>query len=419
MKSVLFFLSIFVLVSLAQNKKEDENLLENLLKQNEKYFPFVIENPSKYRVQIIYTKIERTKKGDAKLLTYKYRLNARKYFYPASTVKLPAALLTLEKINQLKINGLTKETLLRIDSAYSGQTKVEYDSSSQSKLPSLANYIKKVFLVSDNDAYNRLYEFLGQQSFNEKLWNKGYLNVMINHRFIGGLTSEENRFTNPFTFYANGKILYEQPLRFNHSQYHNNVDNLLQGKGVVEEDSVHMHPKDFILSNYFALEDQHEMLKSLFFPKSIIKEKRFLLTTNDLEFLKKYMSLLPRESEFNEYHDYSHYPDGYVKFFLYGDTKDSIPQNVKIYNKVGLAYGYLTDNAYIVDSKNKVEFLLSAVIYVNEDEIFNDDKYEYNEIGLPFLANLGRVIYRYEMERKKQQKLNSKIQKTNTKEHSN
>ncbi|NCQ18754.1 MAG: serine hydrolase, partial [Ignavibacteria bacterium] len=195
MKSVLFFLSIFVLVSLAQNKKEDENLLENLLKQNEKYFPFVIENPSKYRVQIIYTKIERTKKGDAKLLTYKYRLNARKYFYPASTVKLPAALLTLEKINQLKINGLTKETLLRIDSAYSGQTKVEYDSSSQSKLPSLANYIKKVFLVSDNDAYNRLYEFLGQQSFNEKLWNKGYLNVMINHRFIGGLTSEENRFT--------------------------------------------------------------------------------------------------------------------------------------------------------------------------------------------------------------------------------
>jgi len=47
-----------------------------------------------------------------------------------------------------------------------------------------------------------------------------------------------------------------------------------------------------------------------------------------------------------------------------------------------------------------VEFLLSAVIYVNEDEIFNDDKYEYDEIGLPFLANLGRVIYKYELERK-------------------
>jgi hypothetical protein len=113
------------------------------------------------------------------------------------------------------------------------------------------------------------------------------------------------------------------------------------------------------------------------------------------------MSILPRESEFNEYRDYGHYPDGYVKYFLYGDTKDPIPDYIKIYNKVGQAYGYLTDNAYIVDSKNKIEFLLSAVIYVNEDGIFNDDKYEYDEIGLPFLANLGRVIYGYELERKK------------------
>ncbi|MFA4922815.1 MAG: hypothetical protein WC557_01335, partial [Ignavibacteriaceae bacterium] len=160
------------------------------------------------------------------------------------------------------------------------------------------------------------------------------------------------------------------------------------------------HPKNFTFSNYFALEEQHEMLKALFFPQSVTEEKRFLLTKDDLAFLKKYMSLLPRECEFNEYHDYSHYPDGYVKFFLYGDTKDSIPDYIKIYNKVGLAYGYLTDNAYIIDSKNKVEFLLSAVIYVNEDGIFNDDKYEYDKIGLPFMANLGRVIYRYELERK-------------------
>ncbi|MFA6025712.1 MAG: serine hydrolase [Ignavibacteriaceae bacterium] len=400
MKRVLFFLSVLVFVGFSQNKKDDENFLENLLKENAKYFPVVLENPEKYRVQIIYTKIDKAKNGEAKLVTYKYHVNAKKYFYPASTVKLPAALLTLERINQLQINGLTKETSLRIDSAYSGQTKVEYDSSSQNKLPSLANYIKKIFIVSDNDAYNRLYEFLGQQYFNEKLWRKEYLNVLINHRFVGGLTREENRFTNPFTFYSNGKILYEQPLRFDHSQYQNDVEDLFQGKGVVEGDSIHQHPKDFTFSNYFALEEQHEMLKSLFFPNSVAAEKRFLLTKEDIAFLKKYMSMLPRESEFNEYHDYSRYPDSYVKYFLYGGTKDTIPDYIKIYNKVGLSYGYLTDNAYIVDSKNKVEFLLSAVIYVNEDEIFNDDKYEYDEIGLPFLANLGRVIYRYELERK-------------------
>ena len=400
MKNLFFFFALLTFVVSAQQQKEDENFLENLLKENTAYFSTVLENPKKYRVQIIYTKIKKTKKGKTKLATYKYRVNAKEYFYPASTVKLPAVLLTLEKLNQLKINGLTKETSLHIDSAYSGQSKVEYDSSSQNKLPTLANYIKKIFLVSDNDAYNRLYEFLGQQYFNERLWKKEYNNVLIQHRFVGGLTREENRFTNPFTFYAKEKTLYEQPLQFNHSQYQNDADDLLQGKGVVEGDSILPHPKNFTFSNYFALEEQHEMLKALFFPQSVTEEKRFLLTKDDLAFLKKYMSLLPRECEFNEYHDYSHYPDGYVKFFLYGDTKDSIPDYIKIYNKVGLAYGYLTDNAYIIDSKNKVEFLLSAVIYVNEDGIFNDDKYEYDKIGLPFMANLGRVIYRYELERK-------------------
>lgn len=400
MKRILFFLSVLVLVNFAQNKKEDVNLLENLLKQNEKYFPLVIENSAKYHVQIIYTQIDRTKKGETRLTTYKYQLDPRKYFYPASTVKLPAALLTLEKINQLSIKGLTKETPLRIDSAYSGQTTVEHDSSSQNKLPSLANYIKKIFLISDNDAYNRLYEFLGQQAINEKLWRKEYINVLINHRLNGGLTREENRFTNPFAFYSKGKIIYEQPLTFNHTQYQNDVDDLLQGKGVVEGDSVHAHPKDFTVSNFFALEDQHEMLKALFFPNTVAKEKRFNLTKEDIAFLKKYMSMLPRESEFTEYHDYKHYPDGCVKFFLYWDSKDTLPNYLRIYNKAGMAYGYLIDNAYIVDSKNKVDFLLSAVIYVNEDGIFNDDKYEYDEIGLPFLANLGRVIYEYELERK-------------------
>ncbi|MFA6597592.1 MAG: serine hydrolase [Ignavibacteriaceae bacterium] len=400
MRNVFLFFVLFTLIGFTQNKKEGENFLENLLKENANNFPVVLENPGKFRVQIIYTKIDRTKRGRAKLETYKYRVDAKKYFYPASTVKLPAALLTLEKLNKLNIKGLTKETSLRIDSAYSGESKVEFDSSTQNKLPSLANYIKKVFLVSDNDAYNRLYEFLGQQYFNESLWQKGYNKTKIFHRFVDGLSGMQNRVTNPFTFYSGGKLIYQQPVQINNIQYKNNVEDLLQGVGVVEGDSIHAHPKDFTYSNCFALEDQHEMLKALFFPNSVAKGKRFLLTKKDLASLKKLMSLLPRESEFPEYHNYNHYPDGYVKFFLYGGTKDSIPDYIKIYNKVGGAYGYLTDNAYVVDSKNKVEFLLSAVIYVNEDGVFNDDKYEYDQIGLPFLANVGKVIYKYELGRK-------------------
>ena len=110
------------------------------------------------------------------------------------------------------------------------------------------------------------------------------------------------------------------------------------------------------------------------------------------------MAMLPRESDYPQY-DPKQYYDSYAKFFMFGDSKAPIPEKIRIFNKVGLAYGYLTDNAYIVDFEHNIEFLLTATILVNRNEIFNDGNYEYNEVGLPFLAELGRGLYDYELTR--------------------
>jgi hypothetical protein len=45
---------------------------------------------------------------------------------------------------------------------------------------------------------------------------------------------------------------------------------------------------------------------------------------------------------------------------------------------------------------------VSAIVYVNEDQILNDDKYETDEVGLPFFAELGEYLYQRELKRKKQ-----------------
>ena len=50
---------------------------------------------------------------------------------------------------------------------------------------------------------------------------------------------------------------------------------------------------------------------------------------------------------------------------------------------------FLTDASYIVDFKNNVEFMLAATVYVNSDEILNDDKYDYETVGHPFIYQLG------------------------------
>jgi hypothetical protein len=86
---------------------------------------------------------------------------------------------------------------------------------------------------------------------------------------------------------------------------------------------------------------------------------------------------------------------------MYGEDKVAIPRNIRIFNKVGDAYGYLIDNAYIVDFEKGVEFMLSVVINTNADGVYNDGKYEYKTLGYPFMRHLGQTVYRYEVTRKR------------------
>jgi len=65
------------------------------------------------------------------------------------------------------------------------------------------------------------------------------------------------------------------------------------------------------------------------------------------------------------------------------------------------AYGFLTDAAYIVDFDKGIEFILAATVYTNANETFNDGKYEYDEIGFPFLRDLGQAIYEIESRRER------------------
>lgn len=319
---------------------------------------------------------------------------------PASTVKLPTALLALEKLNELNILGLDKYSNMQTEAARPPQTAVTQDTSSQDGLPSIAHYIKKIFLVSDNDAYNRLYEFLGQEYFNRKLHEKGFSRLRIIHRLsVSGYDVEGNRYTNPVSFYDEDSLLYHQGEVY--SAFYPRLELREQVRGVAfmdDEGKIVPEPFDFRYKNFVSLQDLHDILKAVMFPEALPAEKRFNLTKEDYRFLWKYMSMLPRESDFPAYPEYKEW-DSFVKFFLFGDSKAPIPGHIRIFNKVGDAYGFLTDVAYVVDFKNKVEFLLAANIHVNKNQTYNDGLYEYDEIGLPVLARLGRMVYEYELQR--------------------
>ena len=126
------------------------------------------------------------------------------------------------------------------------------------------------------------------------------------------------------------------------------------------------------------------------------KGEKFDLSDAQRTFLLEAMKTLPREAGY----DAEEYYDSYGKFLIYGDNKDPIPTDIKIYNKVGYAYGTLTDCAYIKDGEKGVEFMVTATILVNPNGVFNDNDYAYDEVGIPFLAALGEELYQIELNRK-------------------
>jgi hypothetical protein len=357
----------------------------------------ILDNPDSFRYQLIYTRIDRDKDNKPHFHSYYYRVNRLEYFNPASTVKMPLAFLALEKMNSLSRYGVDKEMPMFTDSAYCGQTAVHADSSAVGGTPSLAQYIRKIFLVSDNDAYNRLYEFLGQEAINRRLWQLGYPDIRITRRFVP-MTEEENRHTNPVRFGPDSPALYRQPPAVSGLSFDFSRKILIGNAYYDRHDSLVHEPMDFTRHNNFPLEDAQQILQSVLFPESVSAKRRFRLTAADYRFLYKYLSEYPRESLSPRY-DSATYFDGYTKFFFFRAGHAPIPSYIRSFNKPGWSYGFLTDIAYIADFKNKVEFMLSGTIYVNSDGVLNDDKYEYEEVGWPFFKEAGTIIYQYDLQR--------------------
>ncbi len=386
-------------VSNPSGNKLNDTFMHNLLAQYPQFFNAMLAEKSEWPIQVIYTQINQDKAGKIEFTDHSYNLDSENYFYPASTVKLPVAILALQKLNELKIQGLDKNSTMITGAAGDMQTEVYNDPSAPDGRPTIAHYIKKILLVSDNDAFNRLYEFLGQEYINRTLQSMGFTDAQILHRLQVSLNEEQNRATNPIRFYDDsGKLIYEKPGENSQLAYASR--NTKMGKGYYSGDKLVNEPFNFSKKNRLSLQDLHTILRSILFPGAVPDKQRFNLTADDYNFLRRYMSMTPGESRF-PFYDPVKYQDSYVKFLFYGAGKQKADPGIRIFNKVGDAYGFLIDVAYVVDFKNKISFMLSAVIHCNSDGIFNDDKYDYDTIGFPFMKNLGQVIYDYELRRER------------------
>lgn len=365
---LILFALIFLNFGCSSTKK---NILQETLASSNPKIKNIMSNPERFELQIIYTQIFRDKNNKVSFKDFSYNLNAENYFYPASTVKLPIAILALEKLNT--IENTSKDTQYLIEGK---PEKLRF-----------SEEISKVFAVSDNQASTNLFEFIGFDYLNESMHSKGLVPFRISHRLSAPNPSEPN--TKPIVLYKDDNTIVNLPSIANKPSVPLKINIIKKGIGYLRNGQLVNEPFDFSNKNYYPLETLQNTMKRIVFPEVFKESERFKLTEKDREFILFSMQNLPKNAGYNP----TEYYDGYCKFFMFGDTKEDIPPHIKIYNKVGNAYGTLIDCAYIVDSENKVEFIVSATLLVNKDGVFNDDKYEYDTVGFPFLAELGRQLY--------------------------
>lgn len=356
-----------------------------------------------FEIQIRFTRIIKSPGKPIKFVSYTYNENEKEYYYPASTIKMPVAIAALQKLNEVNATNkqhITVETPMRFISHGPPHTDFLFDSLAGTA-PCVKNFVEEIFSISDNNASNRLFEWLGPRYIDSVMYATGaFTRSRILHRVgVNGFKDSDHAYLGKVSFLdSNNQSLLEVPERREQLSKYVHQKNEKKGIGYINDfDSLVHAPFDFSKKNFISIRDLEGVLKRVVFPEAFEPQQQFRLTKADYRLLRQAMEQAPR------YYDYlkndTSYYDSYVKFFFGGGKKESLPQHLHILNKVGWAYGYLTDCSYVWDEKLGVEYFLTATIKVNADGIFNDGVYEYESIGLPFFKTLGKCVYESEVKR--------------------
>jgi Beta-lactamase enzyme family len=345
-----------------------------------------------HEVQMLYTRIDRDADQQPTLTRFPLALAAERWFSAASWVKLPAVLLTAERLTRLGVDASARIAL-------DGPPATGNWTATEPLVETFDRTVRRLFTVSENVPFNRLYEYLGQREIGEALSAHGYPTARLIAR-LGSGDAERNRSVGATRVVgASGAEVERRDGRTNPDVLSFPFGPVLKGRGwQMDDGSVVMGPHDFSTTNFVPIAAMHDMLAALVFPAAAPASQRWAISPSIRETLLMELSRWPREST-DPLYPAPDYLDGTAKYFIVGDQKANAATSLRLFGKVGQAYGYLQDCAYVVDREAGVEFLLAATIHVNADGIFNDDKYEYDEIGIPFLASLGRAVLAHERER--------------------
>ena len=412
--AVFLFLSLLLssLFSFAQTQKintihpsifrSHDKQFERFLRKQMPFWKNVLDSVNTYRLQIYLTQIDTTKKGVVKYTYYQYPSKPSQYTYPASIIKLPMAIYFLQKLDDINrfqpTNPITLNDRIFIDdTAYCGQLG---SNGIVNGMP-IGSLLQELLQKSNNTAFNPLYEVVRDCHVN---FATDFDDVNIQTRFSTKCDSNDNKRHCAYHIEnSRGEILFKEDALVKSPSVLLANDFAKAGISYLDyKDSLIHAPRSFVKSNYISLESAHQLMVRLF----AYNEDESFLSHPFRDSLLRYMSEFPSVDTSREIYPttfkYLLWGSDFLtrKYYKMGINLPEPKSKITIYNKVGQAYGFLSDVAYFESIDKKTKFVLSASIFVDRDGVLNDGKYAYDEIGFPFLCNLGLVVANAEYKRK-------------------
>ena len=374
------------------------------------------------RLQILVSEVVEPHGGRPRLRRWGFRTGAE-YFYPASSIKLCAAVTALQEIERLEqehgITGLV-DAPLEIAPLFPGDAAQSEDPAhlAHGRI-TVAHEIRKLALVSDNQAFNRLFDLVGHERLNRSMHALGLPSVVINHRLSDPRAIPDPRASAAVVFRRTegapsgeaGPRAVVLPARTSTLRLTNSGPGLQVGTAYLRTlgttasatpgagPSVETvpQPMDFTTRNGISLVDLQHLLVKLIRPDIPLPGARLDLSEVHRRLLIDALTRYPRESSDPRYSP-AEYPDEYCKFLLPGVRRvlpDTEPgRRVEITGKIGRAYGFTIENSCLRNPTNGRTVFVAVAIHTNDDGVLNDDRYEYETVADPFLADLGEWVAR-------------------------
>lgn len=350
----------------------------------------LVDDPARFRLQILVSKVV---PGETPSLErHAFRVDAE-YVYPASAIKTCAAVAAVLALEEL---GVALEAPLAFHPLFGDELYEREDPSNLNDgVISVHHELRKLFLVSDNRAYNRLYELVGHRELNERMWAAGLTSMRLQHRLAEPRSREDNLRTPRIEILAVDDTPREVSARTSDLLFDNaDLAGIDVGRAHVDaNDVVVEQPLSFLHKNWMSLVDLQDMNVLLVRPDLDVGAPGFPLTSSGRSALVGAMSEYPSESS-NPRYDANEYPRTWGKYLLAGLERVLPAERWRIANKVGRAYGFSIENAYVEDRATGRAFFVTAVVYTNANGVLNDGVYEYDAIADPFFVELGEELAR-------------------------